>query len=60
MGLTEYLIIAFVFFFVGMIADRKLFKKGDLDTDTCVEYLKSRGYWVKLNVPVNYKKEWKE
>ena len=46
-----YIIIATIFFVLGMVVGKKfLVRKEELDTDTAVAYLKSKGYYVNLKV----------
>lgn len=47
-----YIISVFVGLIGGFII-AKLLKNDDLDTDTCLAHLQSRGYWVRLNVGPN-------
>ena len=47
-----YLICAIIGFYVGWIVKAKLNKDkyGDINVEIALEFLKSKGYWVKLNV----------
>ena len=40
-------------FIVGIIIGiflSRFFKKDDLNTDECLNFLKEKGYWVRLNI----------